>query len=69
MEETDPPRRCPAIASNLQMCKTNEEGTPMNSTKRALKGVALAAMLTAVMLLSTGCITIIEGGAKVPYLN
>ncbi len=29
----------------------------MKSTKRALKAAALAAMLTATMLLSTGCVT------------
>jgi hypothetical protein len=41
----------------------------MKSTKTALKAVVLAAMLTAVMLLSSGCITIIEGGGRVPFLN
>jgi hypothetical protein len=35
---------------------TSEKGTPMMSIKRALKAVALAAMLTAVLLLSSGCL-------------
>jgi hypothetical protein len=39
------------------------KGTPMKGTKRALKAAALAAMLTAMMLLSTGCVTVISGGA------
>ena len=34
----------------------------MKGTKRALKAAALAAMLTAMMLLSTGCVTVIDGG-------
>ena len=37
----------------------------MKSTKRALKSVALAAVLTAVFLLSSGCIVIDIGGGGV----
>jgi hypothetical protein len=35
----------------------------MKGTKRALKAVVLAAMLTAMALLSTGCVTVLAGGA------
>jgi hypothetical protein len=42
----------------LHRClKISKKGTPMKSTKRALKAAVLAAMLAAVMLLSSGCIT------------
>jgi hypothetical protein len=34
----------------------------MKGTKRALKAAALTAMLTATMLLSTGCVVQIAGG-------
>ena len=40
----------------------------MKSTKKTLKAAALAAVLTAVMLLSSGCITIELGGGTVPVM-
>ncbi|MGH3626441.1 MAG: hypothetical protein ACRDRL_03220, partial [Sciscionella sp.] len=43
--------------------KTSKKGTPMKTTKRALKAAALAAVLIAMMLLSTGCVEVILGGA------
>jgi hypothetical protein len=44
------------------MSKTSKEGTLMKGTKRALKAAALTAMLTAMMLLSTGCVIAMSGG-------
>jgi predicted small secreted protein len=44
------------------MYKTGKKGTPMKRTKRMRKAAALSAVLIAVAVLPTGCITAETGG-------
>jgi hypothetical protein len=58
MEKTRSAAPVTGYSIHLDRCTTtSKKGTPMKSTKRALKAAVLAAMLAAVMLLSSGCIT------------